>query len=187
MKIKLDLLQLLFLFCSHCQMHYQGTKCRTKSGEKSDEKSESFDVHYCLYCKKTSSKIISHLQTVHSDEPEVAKAFSFDKNSIERWQILNLLQTRGNLLHDANALQGSQQDLIEVSKFAAVSLYNDNVYCINCLGLFSKKSFATHLEKCRCKCPSNAATSCNEMFQIPSPRIAQKRSMLTLNYQIFLV
>ncbi|XP_026771954.3 uncharacterized protein zgc:66474 isoform X2 [Pangasianodon hypophthalmus] len=55
--------------------------------------------HYCLYCKKPSPRMTQHLLSAHAREPEVAKALSYDKKSKERKQLLDLLQSKGNLLH----------------------------------------------------------------------------------------
>ncbi|XP_060749319.1 uncharacterized protein LOC132861742 isoform X2 [Tachysurus vachellii] len=55
--------------------------------------------HYCLYCKKPSIRMAQHLLSAHANEPEVAKALSYDKKSKERKQLLDLLQSKGSLLH----------------------------------------------------------------------------------------
>ncbi|XP_017315428.1 uncharacterized protein zgc:66474 isoform X4 [Ictalurus punctatus] len=55
--------------------------------------------HYCLYCKKPSLRMTQHLLSAHAREPEVAKALSYDKKAKERKQLLDLLQSKGNLLH----------------------------------------------------------------------------------------
>ncbi|XP_056336173.1 inactive histone-lysine N-methyltransferase 2E-like [Danio aesculapii] len=56
---------------------------------------------YCVYCQKPFSKIARHLEFVHHNELEVAKAFSFDKKSKERRARLHLLKSRGNFAHNA--------------------------------------------------------------------------------------
>ncbi|KAK3520293.1 hypothetical protein QTP70_020359 [Hemibagrus guttatus] len=55
--------------------------------------------HYCLYCRKASHRMAQHLLSAHAKEPEVAKALSYDKKSEERKQLLDLLQSKGSLLH----------------------------------------------------------------------------------------
>ncbi|XP_058267922.1 uncharacterized protein zgc:66474 isoform X2 [Hemibagrus wyckioides] len=55
--------------------------------------------HYCLYCRKPSLRMAQHLLSAHAKEPEVAKALSYDKKSKVRKQLLDLLQSKGNLLH----------------------------------------------------------------------------------------
>ncbi len=50
-------------------------------------------IQYCVYCQKPYSKIALHLEFVHRNELEVAKAFSFDKRSKERRVRLCLLKS----------------------------------------------------------------------------------------------
>ncbi|KAF3836237.1 hypothetical protein F7725_028795 [Dissostichus mawsoni] len=52
---------------------------------------------YCLYCKKAISKLARHLESAHSEQPDVSKAFGFNKRSRERRQMLRSLKKRGNL------------------------------------------------------------------------------------------
>ncbi|XP_056095730.1 uncharacterized protein LOC130075206 isoform X3 [Rhinichthys klamathensis goyatoka] len=106
--------------------------------------------------------MMDHLQSVHPNEPDVAKALTFDKNSQERKHLLNLLQTKGNVLHGTN-VQSRKQDLKPFRMFASDCSFDDSVYCIYCLGLFSKKSFATHLEQCKGKSIDRAEDSCGEI------------------------
>lgn len=112
---------------------------------------------------------MEHLQSVHPNEPEMAKALTFDKSSQERKQLLNLLQTRGNILHNTNVVQSSKQDSKPFGKFALGCSFDDRVYCIYCLGLFNKKSFASHLEQCKGKSTLSAEASCGEMFPNAGP------------------
>ena len=64
---------------------------------------------FCLYCKKPKSKLARHLEHVHSREPDVAKAFSFDKKSHERRVLLRILTSRGNFLHNAKVSSTVQE------------------------------------------------------------------------------
>lgn len=107
--------------------------------------------------------MMDHLQSVHPNEPEVAKALTFDKNSQERKHLMNLLQTKGNVLHGTHVVQSSKQDLKSFRTFASDCSFDDSVYCIYCLGLFSKKSFATHLEQCKGKSIDSPEDSCGEI------------------------
>ncbi|XP_052400465.1 zinc finger protein 236 isoform X4 [Carassius gibelio] len=86
----------------------QGPGCQTNS---TDDNSSEFKIHHCFYCNQPHNRMMDHLQSVHPNEPEVAKALTFDKSSQEREQLLNLLQTRGNVLHNTNVVQSSKQDL----------------------------------------------------------------------------
>ncbi|XP_059413844.1 zinc finger protein Xfin-like isoform X2 [Carassius carassius] len=86
----------------------EGPACQTNS---TDDNSSEFKIHHCFYCNQPHNRMMDHLQSVHPNEPEVAKALTFDKSSQEREQLLNLLQTRGNVLHNTNVVQSSKQDL----------------------------------------------------------------------------
>lgn len=59
----------------------QGPECQTNS---TDDNSSVFKKHHCCYCKQPHHRMMDHLQSVHSYEPEVAKALIFDKSSQER-------------------------------------------------------------------------------------------------------
>ncbi len=120
--------------------------CRVLNANSTYDNSCVFKMHHCCYCKQPH-----HLQSVHSYEPEVAKALTFDKSSQERKLFLNLLQTRRNILHNTNVVQSSKQDSKPFGKFASDCSFDDSVYCIYCLGLFNKKYFASHLEQCKGK------------------------------------
>ncbi|XP_050961781.1 uncharacterized protein LOC127162905 isoform X3 [Labeo rohita] len=148
-----------------CPSSYsQGSECQTSSTD-----DNSSVLHHCLYCKQQHYRMMDHLQSVHHNEPEVAKALTFDKSSQERKQILNLLQTRGNVVRNTNVVQSSKQDLKPLRKFASYCSFEDSVYCIYCLGLFNKKSFASHLVQCKGKSTQSAEASCGEMLPNAGP------------------
>ncbi|KAK2916151.1 hypothetical protein Q8A67_000525 [Cirrhinus molitorella] len=142
----------------------QGSECQTNSID-----DNSSVLHHCCYCKQPHYRMMDHLQSVHPNEPEVAKALTFDKSSQERKQIMNLLQTRGNLLHNTNMVQSSIQDLKPLGKFASYCSFDGRVYCIYCLGLFNKKTFASHLEQCKGKSTHSAEASCGEKLPNAGP------------------
>ncbi|XP_016426519.1 zinc finger protein 236-like [Sinocyclocheilus rhinocerous] len=146
--------------------HSQDPECQTSS---TDDNSSVFKIHHCCYCKQPHHRMMDHLQSVHPNEPEVAKALTFDKSSQERKQLLNLLQTRGNILHNTNVVQSSKQDSKPFGTFASGCSFDDRVYCIYCLGLFNKKSFASHLEQCKGKSTRSAEASCGEMLSNAGP------------------
>lgn len=144
----------------------QGPECQTNS---TDDNSSLFKIYHCCYCKQPHDRMMDHLQSVHPYEPEVAKALTFDKSSQERKQFLNLLQTRGNTLHNTNVVRSSKQDSKPFGKFASDCSFDDSVYCIYCLGLFNKKYFASHLEQCKGKSTHSAEASCGAMLPNAGP------------------
>lgn len=152
--ISYDLLMLLLIIAS---LQQQGPECQNSSTD------DLLKIHHCCYCKQPHYRMMDHLQSVHPNEPEVAKALTFDKNSQERKHLMNLLQTKGNVLHGTHVVQSSKQDLKSFRTFASDCSFDDSVYCIYCLGLFSKKSFATHLEQCKGKSIDSPEDSCGEI------------------------
>ncbi|XP_059409798.1 uncharacterized protein LOC132143517 isoform X3 [Carassius carassius] len=148
------------------QLATKDPECHTNS---TDDNSSVFKTHRCFYCKQPHHRMMDHLQTVHPNEPEVAKALTFDKSSQERRQHLNLLQTRGNVLYNTNVVQSSKQDSKPFETFASSCSFDDRVYCIYCLGLFNTKSFVSHLEQCKGKSTLSAGASCGEMLPNAGP------------------
>lgn len=71
--------------------------------------------HACRYCQKTEKtvyKMSSHLQRVHSLEPEVIAVLQLPKNSKERRQAFIQLQDDGDYKHNYNVLQENSGTLI---------------------------------------------------------------------------
>ncbi|XP_046722747.1 zinc finger protein 354A isoform X1 [Silurus meridionalis] len=112
--------------------------------------------HYCVYCKKPSLRMTQHLLSAHGKEPEVAKALSYDKKSKERKQLLDLLQSKGNLLHKD---VGMSKTLASSKQHAKARSNTDSVQCVYCLGLYSSKSIANHVKRCKHKYPYKAEAS----------------------------
>ncbi|XP_076850568.1 uncharacterized protein LOC143500340 isoform X1 [Brachyhypopomus gauderio] len=103
---------------------------------------------YCLYCEKPYSKISRHLQYVHHNEPDVAKAFSFDKKSKERRVRLRLLTTRGNFLHNALISSSGKGDLVARRRPQKLGSTQEFTHCIHCQGLYARKSLWRHIRNC---------------------------------------
>ncbi|KAI5619299.1 zinc finger protein 675-like isoform X1, partial [Silurus asotus] len=97
-----------------------------------------------------------HLLSAHGKEPEVAKALSYDKKSKERKQLLDLLQSKGNLLHKD---VGMSKTLASSKQHAKARSNKDSVQCVYCLGLYSSKSIANHVKRCKHKYPYKAEAS----------------------------
>ncbi|GAA6100660.1 uncharacterized protein LOC113638042 isoform X1 [Tachysurus ichikawai] len=108
--------------------------------------------HYCLYCKKPSIRMAQHLLSAHANEPEVAKALSYDKKSKERKQLLDLLQSKGSLLHK----DVGSKTLMSSNRHAKAGSNRDGVQCIYCLGLYSRKVIINHVKRCKHEYPYRA-------------------------------
>ncbi|XP_060757807.1 zinc finger protein 1 isoform X3 [Neoarius graeffei] len=127
--------------------------CESLKNRKGKAKLKLKKKHFCLYCKKPSLRMAQHLLSAHAKEPEVAKALSYDKKSKERKQLLDLLQSKGNLLHKD---VGMRRSLVPSEQYATAGINKDYIQCIHCLGLYKRKSIANHVKRCKLKYPCRA-------------------------------
>lgn len=67
---------------------------------------------YCVYCEKAQGKIARHLERSHSNETEVAKAFSFPKRSKKRRILLEQLRNQGNYYHNIKHLETGRGEMV---------------------------------------------------------------------------
>lgn len=95
--------------------------------------------NYCLFCSKPSSKIGRHLEIVHRDEIEVAKAFQYPKRSKERRQRLSVLRNQGNFAHNNRVVHTGTGQLVACYRPKQQRNGKHFSHCIHCQGLFSKK------------------------------------------------
>lgn len=64
---------------AHDSLLFIPAVCKKDNGDRMYNKKQ-----YCLYCKEGFIKMARHLERAHMNEAEVARAFSFPKNSKER-------------------------------------------------------------------------------------------------------
>lgn len=96
---------------------------------------------YCFYCCKSFCKMARHLAQVHKNETEVAKALSFPKGSKERRINLDLLRNKGNCEHNRKVLKAGKGVLVPRQQPKAKTVdVKDYNHCLNCQGLFRRKS-----------------------------------------------
>ncbi|XP_026119128.1 uncharacterized protein LOC113098313 [Carassius auratus] len=82
------------------------TSLTVMHSQKTDDGSRRYTKkHYCLFCEKPQSKIARHLELVHGDQSEVAKAISSPKNSKERKLQLTILRKRGDRAHNVDVIR----------------------------------------------------------------------------------
>ncbi|XP_058639539.1 uncharacterized protein LOC131544877 isoform X2 [Onychostoma macrolepis] len=105
-------------------------------------------IQYCAYCQKPYSKIARHLEFVHRNELEVAKAFSFDKRSKERRVRLRLLKSRGNFAHNAAVSKAGNGEMVACRRPKEVKSTYDFTHCIHCHGLYNRKTLWRHIRTC---------------------------------------
>ncbi|KAM8868303.1 uncharacterized protein ACB058_006064 isoform 2-T2 [Synchiropus picturatus] len=132
--------------------------------------------NYCFVCKQPQSKIARHLKKHKEEEPEIAEAFSFPKNSKERRKLLNKLRNRGNFEHNQEQQnvdghfkvkrrpKGSQVS-VDIKRF---------VHCVYCKGAFVRSELWRHTRRC----PSRRSETegCGQAKVLPLADIAESSS-----------
>ncbi|XP_064208087.1 uncharacterized protein LOC135263699 isoform X2 [Anguilla rostrata] len=106
---------------------------------------------FCLFCEKSVSKIARHLEQVHSNEPEVAKALVFPKGSKGRKIHLELLRNKGNFAHNVSVIKTGSGELVPGKQPQKDAHGKDFMHCAYCQGLFSKKYMWRHAQNCHLK------------------------------------
>ncbi|XP_053724141.1 uncharacterized protein LOC128760622 isoform X2 [Synchiropus splendidus] len=133
--------------------------------------------NYCFVCKRPQSKIARHLKKHKKEEPEIAEAFSFPKNSKERRKLLNKLRNRGNFEHNQEVQQNvdghfkvkrrpkGSQFSVDIKRF---------VHCVHCKGTFVRSVLWRHTRRC----PSRRSETegCGVAKVLPLADIAESSS-----------
>ncbi|XP_051802894.1 uncharacterized protein LOC110968623 isoform X9 [Acanthochromis polyacanthus] len=104
--------------------------------------------NYCIYCSKPTSKLARHLQTVHRNKAEVAKAFYYPKDSKERRVRLAILRNRGNFAHNTDVARNGTGHLVARYRTRESRHGQDFIHCVHCQGLYSKKTLWKHIKIC---------------------------------------
>ena len=104
---------------------------------------------YCLFCPKSYIKMARHLEQVHSNEREVARAYSFKKGSKERRILLNDIRNRGNYAHNAAVLKDGKGELVPHKRPTGKSQANNYMHCAYCKGLFVRHLLWRHMRNCK--------------------------------------
>nr|XP_055030542.1 uncharacterized protein LOC129419425 isoform X2 [Misgurnus anguillicaudatus] len=140
-------------------------KCQTEETETSSDKktlvqsmpspqkkSRSYNKkQYCLYCSKPYAKMARHLEFVHRNEVEVAKAVAFPKRSKERRVKLNLLRKKGNFAHNTDVVRKGEGEMIACYRPKKCKNPKEFIHCIHCQGLYNKLSLWKHIKNCPLK------------------------------------
>ncbi|XP_051734581.1 uncharacterized protein LOC127504143 isoform X42 [Ctenopharyngodon idella] len=103
---------------------------------------------YCLYCNKAISKLARHLESAHSTQLDVAKAFSFKKRSRERKDLLRSLKKRGNFNHNATVASSGVGEMVACRRPTRDKQSNDFSHCKFCQGLYARDSLWRHVRNC---------------------------------------
>ncbi|KAF3840481.1 hypothetical protein F7725_006343, partial [Dissostichus mawsoni] len=103
---------------------------------------------YCLYCKKAISKLARHLESAHSEQPDVSKAFGFNKRSRERRQMLRSLKKRGNFDHNATVASCGAGEMVACRRPSKEKQSDDYRHCKFCQGLYARDCLWRHVKNC---------------------------------------
>lgn len=120
--------------------------CKRSSGSRIYNKKQ-----FCLYCKKGFIKMSRHLERVHYNKPDVAKAVAFPKGSKKRRLLLEHLRNRGNFAHNVEVLNTGSGNLVPRKLPRNVSQAENFLHCIFCQGLFARKVLWRHVKICKFK------------------------------------
>ncbi|CAM4615510.1 unnamed protein product [Leuciscus chuanchicus] len=142
----------------HCS---SGISCSDSSSEKTShssinvtslpntaKRSKYNKKQYCLYCSKAISKLARHLESAHSTQPDVAKAFSFNKRSRERKDLLRSLKKRGNFNHNATVASSGDGEMVACRRPTRIRQSNDFSHCKFCQGLYARDCLWRHVRNC---------------------------------------
>ncbi|XP_048851872.1 uncharacterized protein LOC125720457 isoform X2 [Brienomyrus brachyistius] len=145
--------------------HQSSSHILIKGISKTSRGSRVYDKkQYCFFCCRPLSKIARHLEQVHSNEPDVAKALTFPKGSKERKILLEHLRNKGNFAYNAEILEKGQGDLVPCKKPRKDSNSGDFIHCLHCLGLFAKKFLWRHMKQCKLRTNELSTPGTDKMF-----------------------
>ena len=105
--------------------------------------------HACVYCMQLYSKMARHLEQVHKDELEVAKALSFPKRSKERQKLWLEIRNKGDFAYNRRVIAEEEGQLITAKRPAKDLKISNFVPCPRCLGMFQGKDLWRHAKKCK--------------------------------------
>lgn len=103
----------------------------------------------CLFCERPQAKIARHLQRAHGKEPEVLMAVIHQKGSSERRKAFNVLQKKGNYLHNIAVRSGNKKGhLIPCNRARTSKSGEEFLACDTCKGFFLRKTLWRHRRNC---------------------------------------
>ncbi|XP_067307424.1 uncharacterized protein [Pseudorasbora parva] len=126
------------------------TSLTVMHSQKTDDGSRRYTKkHYCLFCEKPQSKIARHLELVHNDQSQVAKAISSPKNSKERKLQLTILRKQGDRAHNVDVIRKGKGVIVPCKQASSPNVNpNKFLHCANCQGLFKKRFLWKHMKRC---------------------------------------
>lgn len=133
-------------------------------------KSKYNKKQYCLYCKKAISKLARHLESAHSTQPDVARAFSFNKKSRERRNLLRFLKKRGNFYHNATVASSGAGEMVACRRPSSVRQPDAFRHCKFCQGLYARESLWRHARNCPQKPVDRETPARRKRIQLEMPK-----------------
>ncbi|XP_018372557.1 PREDICTED: uncharacterized protein LOC108767291 [Trachymyrmex cornetzi] len=114
--------------------------------DKSNVKSKQ---NCCIFCMKSQSKLVRHLEKIHADEPEVKKFAILPKRSLKRKKIIDTMRKNGNFKYNLNATVNKGQLIVcRRPNKKSNKTATDFVACMKCKGFFAKSSIRHHAREC---------------------------------------
>ncbi|XP_026001399.1 uncharacterized protein LOC113008292 isoform X1 [Astatotilapia calliptera] len=125
---------------------------------------------YCLYCKKAIAKLARHLESAHGNVPEVASAFSYDKRSCKRRDLLRSIKKRGNFNHNATVATSGAGEMVACRRPTTATGSEDYRHCKFCQGLYARNCLWRHVRRCPQRFNEEAPSGQRRMhLQLPKP------------------
>ncbi|XP_053733868.1 uncharacterized protein LOC128766343 [Synchiropus splendidus] len=104
--------------------------------------------NYCIYCKKTQSKIARHLKRTHSKEKEVALAMSYPPSSKQSRQMFEALRRKGNYYHNIEVLKEGKGEIVTNRRPTEHVDPENYLPCPKCFGFFMRNELWKHERRC---------------------------------------
>lgn len=131
----------------------QGDKKRKQITIKTSNKKDGARAwdkpHYCVYCKTAQMKIARHLERKHSDEQDVARAFSFPVGSKERHRLLEGLRNKGDWQHNLSVFKEGHGEIVTWKQPSEKVDIESYLPCQHCYALFRRTELWRHDKSCR--------------------------------------
>ncbi|XP_041860774.1 uncharacterized protein LOC121652200 isoform X1 [Melanotaenia boesemani] len=124
-------------------------KITVKTSKKKDGARAWDKAHYCVYCKKAQLKIARHLERKHSEERDVAIAFSFPVGSKKRKKLLEGLRNKGDWQHNASVLKEGNGEIVTWRQPPGKADIESYLPCQHCYAMFKRTELWRHNKSCR--------------------------------------
>lgn len=107
--------------------------------------------HFCLYCNKPCGKLTRHLERIHSNEPDVARAMGFPKGSKARHTLFEKIRNKRDFQHNLEVLKSGEGKLVTKRRLTSGESVRDFLPCQHCLAFYRKFDLWKHERSCRLK------------------------------------